>query len=266
MKRIITGLFVVTGWLFLLYINSFFLFWLVIVIVGGIGLTEFFAIAGNKTEKAIRPLLIGISLLPLFFSFSRQPLPTYCGFFTAFALSALLIIFFFARLEKPFETLIKTIFALVYVGFASAHLNLIMALESGAYWILILTTITAASDSGAYFVGKSLGKNKLCPTLSPGKTIEGFLGGLLFGTLGACVVALIVFDEINMVILALAAIVISALGVLGDLTESMLKRSMHVKDSGSILPGHGGILDRADSLLMTAPLFYYLLYFNILQN
>ena len=91
------------------------------------------------------------------------------------------------------------------------------------------------------------------------------MGGLFFGTLGACAAALIVFDEINMMLLALAAIAISALGVLGDLTESMLKRSMHVKDSGSILPGHGGILDRADSLLMTAPLFYYLLYFNILH-
>ena len=264
MKRIITGLLIVAGWLSLLYINSFFLFWLVILIVSGIGLLEFFTIAGIGENKSIRPLLLCVSLLPLFFSFSQQPLITYSGFFAAFALNALLIIFFFSALKKPFDTLVKTIFGLTYIGFAGAHLNLLMALDNGAAWLLILTTITAASDSGAYFIGKNFGKNKLCPSLSPGKTIEGFAGGLVFGTLGACAVTLVVLNDINMVILALTAIAISCLGVLGDLTESMLKRGMNVKDSGSILPGHGGVLDRVDSLLMTAPLFYYLIYFNIL--
>jgi phosphatidate cytidylyltransferase len=264
MKRILTGILLVAGWLSLLYINSFFLFWLVILIVSGIGLLEFFTITGSDKDKSIRPLLIAASLLPLFFSFSQQPLITYSGFFAAFTLNALLIIFFFSALETPFDTFVKTIFGLAYIGFASAHLNLLMALDNGAAWLLVLTTITAASDSGAYFIGKNFGKNKLCPSLSPGKTIEGFIGGLVFGTLGALAVTLIVLNGINMVILAVAAIAISCLGVLGDLTESMLKRSMNVKDSGSILPGHGGILDRVDSLLMTAPLFYYLIYFKIL--
>ena len=262
MKRIITGLLVVAGWLALLYINSFFLFWLTILIVSGVGLFEFYTI--STPGKSIQPLLICISLLPLFFSFSQQPVITYSGFLIAFLLNALLIIFFISTFNNPFDTLTKTIFGLTYIALASAHLNLLMALDNGAAWLLVLTTITAASDSGAYFVGKNFGKNKLCPTLSPGKTIEGFIGGLVFGTLGASIMTLLVLDGINMVILVLAAMVISCLGVLGDLTESMLKRSMNVKDSGSILPGHGGILDRVDSLLMTAPLFYYLVYFKIL--
>ena len=110
MKRIITGMLVVAGWLFLLYINSFFLFWLVILFISGIGLFEFFTITGSDKEKSIRPLLICASLLPLFFSFSRQPLITYCGFFSAFALISLLVILFHSAVEKPFHTLIRSIF------------------------------------------------------------------------------------------------------------------------------------------------------------
>ena len=264
MKRIITGLLVVAGWLSLLYINSFFLFWLVILLVSGIGLLEFYTITSAPEEKSIRPLLISASLLPLLFSFSQQPIVTYCGFFASVALSVLLIIFFQASIQKPFATLLLAIFGLAYISFSSSHLNLLMSLENGAIWLLVLTTITAASDSGAYFVGKNFGKNKLCPSISPGKTIEGFIGGLVCGSIGGCAVAAALLDDISILILALIAAVISSLGVLGDLTESLLKRSMNVKDSGTILPGHGGILDRVDSLLMTAPFFYYLVFFKII--
>lgn len=263
MKRIITGLLVVAGWLFLLYINSFLLFWLIILILGLLGLVEYFSISCTEKEKNIRPLLILASSLPLIISFGQNPLVTYCGFFASFVLSSLLIVFFYSKLDNPFGTLLKTILGIIYISLTAAHLPLIMALDHGAAWLLILTTITAASDTGAYFIGKKFGNKKLCPHLSPGKTVEGFVGGLFSGTVGACLVATFVLTDINMLYLGLSAIVITCLGVLGDLTESMLKRTMHVKDSGSILPGHGGILDRVDSLLMTAPAFFFLIYFRI---
>jgi phosphatidate cytidylyltransferase len=264
MKRIITGLLVCGLWLFLLYINSFLLFWLVILVLGLLGIMEFFSISCTETEKDICPFLIISSSLPLFISFSQEPLLTYCGFFLSSILSSLLVIFFYSRLDNPLETLMKTIFAIIFISLATAHLPLIMSLEHGAAWLLVLTAITAASDTGAYFIGRKFGKRKLCPHLSPGKTIEGFFGGLFFGTLAAFICAMLVLTHLNMILLVLVAIIISCLGVVGDLTESMLKRTMHVKDSGSVLPGHGGILDRVDSLLMTAPVFFFLIYFQVL--
>ena len=151
-----------------------------------------------------------------------------------------------------------------YGGFLPAHLILIMTLEKGALWLLFLTIVTVASDTGAYFVVRSLGRHKLCPAVSPKKTIEGFGGGLVAGVAGGMAVAAFLLPDISLYRLSLAALVLTCLGVLGDLTESVMKRAMNVKDSGAILPGHGGILDRIDSLLMTAPVFFYTLHSGII--
>ena len=113
-----------------------------------------------------------------------------------------------------------------------------------------------SADVGAYFVGKSIGKHKLLPNVSPGKTLEGFLGGVVF----ACVMVVVAgyFIDWTMAqyrIVIPVTILITTISVLGDLNESMFKRQAGVKDSGTILPGHGGILDRIDSLTATAPIY-----------
>ena len=130
--------------------------------------------------------------------------------------------------------------------------------------VLFLLILIWAADIGAYFAGKLFGKTKLCPSVSPGKTLEGVFGG---AALAQVVAILYVYVSIqapllgDFLIFSFIALVISLVSVLGDLFESVLKRIAEVKDSGNILPGHGGILDRIDSLTSSAPIFFLLIVF-----
>ena len=126
----------------------------------------------------------------------------------------------------------------------------------GAQLIMFLFLMVWSADIGAYFVGKSIGKRKLMPNVSPGKTLEGFFGGIAF----ACVLVasagkIIGWTAEQFAIVLLVTVIITTISVLGDLNESMFKRQAGVKDSGTILPGHGGVLDRIDSLTATAPIY-----------
>lgn len=264
MKRILTGLVAIVGWLALLYSQWFLLFWLTISIISLFGAYEFLTISLQEEGKKRLPALLLICLIPLFISYFQRMDLVFALLICALIVNACFVVFSAANIEKPFDFLVKTNFAIIYTGLFGACLVLTMAQPNGAAWLLFLTTITAASDTGAYFVGKSLGKNKLCPSISPGKTVEGFIGGMLSGTGCALLVAYLVFNDANLFRLAIAALFLSVLGVIGDLVESLFKRGMGVKDSGTILPGHGGILDRVDSLLLTAPILYLLISFHLL--
>jgi phosphatidate cytidylyltransferase len=126
----------------------------------------------------------------------------------------------------------------------------------GAQLIMFLFLMVWSADVGAYFVGKSLGKHKLLPNVSPGKTLEGFIGGVIFACILVVIAGAIIGWQTHQYQLALmVTLIITTISVLGDLNESMFKRQAGIKDSGSILPGHGGILDRIDSLTATAPIY-----------
>lgn len=129
----------------------------------------------------------------------------------------------------------------------------------GAFILLYVLTLIWATDSGAYFVGRMCGKHKLAPQVSPGKTIEGLIGGVVSAMLIATVTSYLFYDGLffgNLMIISFITILAS---VLGDLTESMFKRAAGIKDSGNLIPGHGGILDRIDSLTSAIPIFAALL-------
>jgi phosphatidate cytidylyltransferase len=127
----------------------------------------------------------------------------------------------------------------------------------------MLLAIVMLSDTFAFFVGHAIGRHRLAPTISPGKTVEGALGGLaggIFGALGAREFGL---PHVPLGHAILLGVLVAALGIAGDLFESLLKRWAGVKDSGGLFPGHGGMLDRMDSLLFAAPvLYYYFLWFR----
>lgn len=156
----------------------------------------------------------------------------------------------FVKLLIGFITLVPPVIAMLYI-----HQQ-----DQGAYWLLYAVSLVWVADTGAYFAGKKLGKNKLAPRLSPGKTREGFYGAA-FATGLYSIAAGYYFelDFIRMVELLIIGFFATIFSVAGDLFISLLKRERGVKDTGTILPGHGGILDRIDSITSSAPFFALLL-------
>lgn len=264
LKRLITGLAVSVSWLLILYLQSFTILAAAIIIVAAIALYEYFAMTMAKAGTAHRHMMLVTAILPVMASLANYLDLIYLAFIAALISCCFLIIATYKHWERPFATLGNSCFAIFYIGLCSAYLPLIMAMDNGAVLLLILSGITAGSDTGAYFAGKNLGRHKLSPLLSPGKTVEGLVGGLLCGTGVAVMIAFFMLKDHHLVPLAISAFFLSGLGVIGDLTESMVKREMGAKDSGHILPGHGGILDRIDSILICAPIYYYLTHFGII--
>ncbi|HEV7698846.1 MAG TPA: phosphatidate cytidylyltransferase [Pyrinomonadaceae bacterium] len=169
---------------------------------------------------------------------------------------------FRADFKKMLTGIGVTMLGVMYVAFLGGFL---VAMRMGfdqrpnlsthllAYFFLVIF----ASDTVAYFTGRAIGKNKLAPSISPGKTVEGLIGGLVAAAAAAAIATWWFFPELPFACSVPLALVLSAVGVLGDLTESAMKRGAGAKDAASILPGHGGFLDRLDSLLFAAPILYY---------
>jgi phosphatidate cytidylyltransferase len=148
-----------------------------------------------------------------------------------------------------------TLFPIFYIGMPIGSLAAIR-LYSGAEGMLLLIGTMIASDSAQYYTGRTLGRRPLAPSISPKKTVEGAIGGLLVGTAVMSVGGLWVFPDAARPVLVLAAALVVAVGMVGDLFESLLKRSAGVKDSSNLIPGHGGLLDRIDSWLFAGPIYY----------
>jgi phosphatidate cytidylyltransferase len=145
--------------------------------------------------------------------------------------------------------------AVVYIGLPLGAFAAVRASGGRAAVLLLMITIIV-SDSAQYYTGRALGRRPLAPSISPKKTLEGAIGGLVFGTGAFVAGGRFVFPETAILMLVLVGASVSALGIVGDLFESLLKRSAGVKDSGALIPGHGGLLDRIDSWLFAAPVYY----------
>ncbi|MBW1667472.1 MAG: phosphatidate cytidylyltransferase [Deltaproteobacteria bacterium] len=263
-KRWLTGIIAVPILILVIGPGPRWLFHILVFVASTVGLHEFYKIAAPKLPAPVRILSFFLSFFFLFF-ISRGP------FFMSLAMVPLWAIFpvcfylfgYYSRSRHSLEDIGKTVLGLIYVCTPLALLIVIDKHPRGNIWIFFLMAVIFLGDTGAFYVGRALGKHKLYRSISPGKTWEGALGGVL-----SAVVAALVFPEffsiykVNSTIIVLA-IVLSICGQIGDLAESMLKRTNGVKDSGSILPGHGGLLDRIDGLLFSIPVLYLFLSWSI---
>ena len=164
----------------------------------------------------------------------------------------------------PFEKMLgstgASILGVLYIGLLGSHL---VAIRTGfeqklsAHLLSFFFLVIMGADTGAYYVGRAIGKHKLAPTISPGKTWEGVIGGMASGLLMATLAHYWFFRDFPLKWMLPLAAVMVIVGILGDLTESAMKRGAGAKDAAKLLPGHGGLLDRLDSLLFNAPLIYY---------
>jgi phosphatidate cytidylyltransferase len=239
--------------------------WLTVVVVSAalvVGLLEFFALL---RARGIRPMgrvgfvLAGTLFLEVVWP-GVHPLPL-------LPLAALLLLTFALSRGKDHESVsaaAATLLGAVYLGALGgtiAALRLLPSPEQGAWRLTLLLVVVILSDTFAFFLGHALGRHRLAPAISPGKSVEGAVGGLVGGILGALAVRHLGLPDLSLAHAVALGVGVAALGIVGDLNESLLKRWAGVKDSGTLLPGHGGMLDRLDSLLFGAPvLYYYYLY------
>ena len=234
---------------------------ILISLFGLISLREFFKLL-NFNNSVIYLLFVGLILVPYF------PIHSFfIKLLLALSLSGsvqLLLNLLFKRNKYPLNFIQKFDICVRYLLFSFTFL-ILLPFVNGVYEqsvILTLIILIWVNDSFAFFVGKNLGKRKLFESVSPKKTIEGFFGGVLFSLIAAFILSFFC-DFLSLTNLIVISLIASILGTAGDLVESKFKRQANTKDSGNIMPGHGGILDRLDSLLFVAPFVYLYIHYLI---
>lgn len=162
----------------------------------------------------------------------------------------------FNDLQTIFDYVSQSAFGTIYTAVIPAIVSGLVYSQKGMHWFFCLLAVIFAGDIGAYLFGVTMGNKKVAPTLSPKKSLEGAIGGLIFSTLAAYAFSFILTD-VALPVLLLCGFFGGLLGQIGDFFESLIKRVSGVKDSGTIMPGHGGVLDRIDGVLLASPLFYF---------
>jgi len=271
-QRVLTAVVGVPLLYFILYLGGipFLILILLVILFGNIELFKLLEAKGIQTE---RELGIAFSL--------ALGIAAYFGYFyfaVVFSFAVIIIFLLALRrqdLSNAIIALSTGLFAIIYIGWFLSHAILLRNIDHnsnlktyvetvqghsdvGFFYIFLVVSCTFLNDTGAYFIGRWKGKRKLIPHVSPGKTLEGTIGGIISSAIAAIVGNLIFKSPIEYHWVVLFGLVIGIVAVLGDLTESLIKRSAEAKDSGGILPGHGGILDRFDSLIFTFPVSYYM--------
>ncbi|MFA7228509.1 MAG: phosphatidate cytidylyltransferase [Melioribacteraceae bacterium] len=242
-----------------------------LIFVLAIGLISFFEFSKMvRSRHTYTTRLIGYTSVGLIIVNEYKNFVDYQIFFLIVT-ALLLLTELFRNKESAIANLGASLLGIMYIGFFAASIvNLrefynesAFTYSQGGYLILSIMATIWICDSAAYFIGTAYGIHKLMPRVSPNKSWEGAVAGFVFSVLGMIAAHELILEFMEMKDAVVIGVIVGAFGQVGDLIESLIKRDAHVKDSSSIIPGHGGILDRFDSLLFTAPIVYlYLTFFT----
>jgi phosphatidate cytidylyltransferase len=246
-------------------------FSIVVAIAALLGVIEFYALVARREWH---PLTFFGTLWTLFFIFNAYYAPKYSSnniyilvtsalIASAVALSLVRVLFLRSFGEKVMVSWAASVAGIFYMGWLLSYWVLIMNSYGGDWngrdWVILALFSTFAVDTTAFFIGRAWGRHKMAPTVSPGKTWEGAIGGLVGAIVAVVALALILDIDISYSEMVVVGVLIAVFAQLGDLAESKLKRTMGAKEASNLIPGHGGILDRLDSIVFTGVVVYYCL-------
>lgn len=274
LKRILTAIVALPLVILLFWLNNTLVMMLAMTLVSVLSVSEVLVATKYFSNKGLTAVcMVFVAALPSFLYFDEI-----IRFFPMLAATFLLIMFLIMLYDHE-NVKFQEISLMAFVAFlVPISLSTVFFLhkkgEYGIFYVILAFLIPWISDAGAYFVGSAIGKHKMAPKISPKKSWEGFFGGIAAAVISVLIVgfgypwieSLIngsVNFKVNIPLLVAVAVVGSILGVIGDFSASLLKRQCEVKDFGSILPGHGGMLDRFDSMLFASPFLYFV--FNIIE-
>ncbi len=259
-----------------------FLFMILLAVTVTCGLLEYFNLFHEKGFRRYRmqAVVVGIVYTCLLFAPRLGLDLPFHEQLDSLSLAALLLILVFSRLRSPLDgrdclfEIIATVFGFFYIVILSCYTAKVLLLplvddageSSSQFYVLFLIAVTKLTDTGAYVVGSLIGKHKAVPHISPAKTWQGFGGAFLFSLITAFGCLYLMGNKIPLITpvhAAVLAVVLAFAAIIGDLAESIIKRSLEVKDSSHVMPGIGGVMDLIDSVLLTGPVFYFYLVFLV---
>ncbi|HEX7191304.1 MAG TPA: phosphatidate cytidylyltransferase [Thermoanaerobaculia bacterium] len=225
-----------------------------------LALYEFLVLGRKKGFHLPITLCIFVAIFILA-AFILEPISVEMGVFAALLLIPASYVFTKGSPEESIAEALPSsaiaVMATLYVGMLGGSLIRMRSdFPVGPKLVFFLLVVVWLGDAGAYYTGKAFGRHKLSPRISPKKTVEGLIGGIASSIIAAIVIHFTFFPEFQLLHAVIAGVILSSCGVVGDLAESLWKRSADVKDSGTLIPGHGGFLDRFDSVFFTAPILY----------
>ena len=237
-----------------------------IALIAALALYEFLVL-GRRKGYAVPIVLCILVMLFIVLAFVLEPISVEMGVFLTLLIIPAWYVFRRGTIDDALQSSAIAVMATLYVGMLGGSLIRLrndFPNDIGPKLVFFLLLVVWLGDAGAYYVGKQFGRHKLSPRISPKKTVEGLVGGIATSIITAVVIHFTFFKQFPLVQAIIGGVVLSIAGVIGDLAESMWKRSAAVKDSGTLIPGHGGFLDRFDSIFYTAPILY--VYWVLIQN
>ena len=258
-KRFLTSSVLIGATAYILFFTSGFFFSLELILFVGLALYEFLTLLRKANIPVYRlfGVVMGIGVPIIAYMESGLTQSGEVLFLVLGCLFIFVLQFFHKDHSQALVGIALTLFGILYISWFLSFLIKIRFLEGGMLWTAYLLAVTKAADIGAYCMGSLFGRHSLIPHISPRKSIEGTLGGLLTSVIVSVAFSRYLPLQFSLLHVVVLGLLIGAVGQIGDLSESLMKRFCQTKDSGNLLPGMGGVLDAVDSILFTAPIFYF---------